>query len=74
MSKNEVYIVIANRVFSTHSYVVGIYDKKHAAQVAVDKEDDYRGGKYECAIDEWIINEDIAGKNVHDYPKRIPKK
>ena len=74
MSEKKVYTVIASRVFSAHSYVVGVYNKKHAAQIAANKEEDYRGGKYECFIDEWILNDGIEGKHVPDYPKRIPNK
>ena len=70
----NVYAVIASKVLSKHDYVVGVYNKKHAAQVAANYEEQYRGGKYVCVIDEWIVNKGISGKHVPDYPKRIPRK
>lgn len=73
--RNKVYAVHANRVLSKHCYLVGIYDKKHAAQKAALKEQDYRGGKYVCTVDEWVINDGIEGSSLRpDYPKRISVK
>lgn len=38
-----------------HSYSVGVYPKKHAALQAAEAETEYRGGKYECEVIEWVI-------------------
>lgn len=43
-----------------HSYIVGVYAKKHAAIKAADHETEYRGGKYECEIIEW----ELGGKEI----------
>lgn len=33
-----------------HSYVIGVFDDKQMAKTAGDKEELWRGGKYECKI------------------------
>ena len=53
-----------------HSYSVGVYRKKHAALKAADKEADYRGGKYECEVLEWTLDNGMEG-NHGNAPKVI---
>ncbi len=54
--KNTIYTVHAYRWGDRemHSYPVGVYSKKHAALKAAEAEEDYRGGKYECEVLEWV--------------------
>jgi hypothetical protein len=33
-----------------HSYVVGIWEDSNKAQLAAKKEEQFRGGKYECVV------------------------
>ena len=56
--KNKFYIVIAYRwgARENHSYFVGLFDKKHAALKCAEKENDHRGGKYECEVIETEIS------------------
>lgn len=63
--KQTVYTVRACRWgdTETHSYIVGVYPKKHAAQKAAEVEEEYRGGKYECEILEWVLGEGMEGRN-----------
>jgi len=67
--KQKVYTVRACRWgdIESHSYIVGVYPKKHAAQQAAQTEEEWRGGKYECEILEWILGEGIAGRNGTGY-------
>tara|TARA_B110000091_G_scaffold194698_1_gene220780 strand:+ start:471 stop:656 length:186 start_codon:yes stop_codon:yes gene_type:complete len=39
-----------------HSYVVGVYSNKESAEAAVESETDWRGGKYECVVNEYELN------------------
>lgn len=68
--KNKLYTVRACRWgdSETHSYIVGVYTKKHKAQEAAKTEAEYRGGKYECEILEWNPNEGCEGK---EYTPKI---
>ena len=56
MKSNKYYTVHAYRWGDRelHSYLVGVYTKKHAAIKAADDLCTYRGGKYECEVIEWI--------------------
>lgn len=47
-----------------HSYLVGVYSKKHAALNAAEAETEWRGGKYECEVLEWLPD----GKNEDGSP------
>jgi hypothetical protein len=49
-----------------HSYLVGVYSTKEKAEKAARQEEVYRGGKYECEILEW----DIDNK---EYSREIKK-
>ena len=52
-----------------HSYIVGVYPEKQAALDAAETEKNWRGGKYECEVLEWILGEGIEGR--HTLPKTI---
>lgn len=70
--KQTVYTVHAYRWGDPemHSYIVGVYTKKQAALNAATTEEEYRGGKYECEVLEWVMNEGRAG-NWDVAPKVI---
>jgi hypothetical protein len=42
-----------------HSYVVGIFTDGHTAQAVAKKEEEFRGGKYECVVYIADLNEPI---------------
>lgn len=71
--KNRIYTVRACRWgdTETHSYIVGVYPKKHAAQKAAEIEEDYRGGKYECEVLEWELGRGIEGRSLDSAYKVI---
>ena len=71
--KQTVYTVRACRWGDreTHSYIVGVYQKKHAAVKAADIEGEFRGGKYECEILEWILEEGIEGENKEQHRHKV---
>mgnify|MGYP003439954327 CR=1 FL=1 len=60
-----------------HSYIVGVYSKKHAALKVAQTEQDYRGGKYLCEVLEWSMNigievgKDTKIKTVLALPQNI---
>jgi hypothetical protein len=60
MSK-PVYYVQAYRLgkMNDHSYVVGIWEDSNEAQLAVKKEEQFRGGKYECVVYLAYLNEPL---------------
>lgn len=67
MCLSKVYTVHAYRWGDRekHSYSVGVYtDEKKALEIA-EAESEYRGGKYECEVLEWIpdlnIRDDVPG-------------
>lgn len=70
--KKTVYTVHAYRWGDRecHSYSVGVYSEKHAALTAAQTEWDYRGGKYECEVLEWTLDNGIAGRHS-DGPKVV---
>ena len=55
----KLYIVEALRWGSreNHSYIVGIYDTHEQAKVICQEEEQYRGGKYKCEIEEKRVND-----------------
>lgn len=63
MSKKYVYTVHAYRWGDRemHSYSVGVYSKKLAAMKAAGTEREWRGGKYECEVLEWVLDRGSAG-------------
>ena len=73
MSKQKVYTVNARRFGSNeaHSYLIGVYPKKHQAQNAARVEEEWRGGKYECEIIEWLLGEGIEGRQENEVHRKI---
>ena len=56
IKNNTVFVVMANKVYSDHSYFVGVYSKKAQAIKAANTEESFRGGKYECEIIKHELN------------------
>ncbi len=56
-----VYYVQAYRWgnIDNHSYVVGIWEDSNEAQLAAKKEEECRGGKYECIVYLAYLNEPL---------------
>lgn len=48
----NVYAVLARRYGSqeSHSYVVGVFSAEDKAIKAAEREESYRGGKYDCEV------------------------
>ena len=65
MKKQNYYVVTAYRFGerSGHSYHVGLFDRKHAAIKAAEKEEDLRGGKYKCRVIETPILKEWIDKD-----------
>jgi hypothetical protein len=42
-----------------HSYIVGIWEDSNEAQLAAKKEEQFRGGKYECVVYLADLNEPL---------------
>jgi hypothetical protein len=58
-----------------HSYSVGVYTNKQAALQAAESEAEWRGGKYECEVLEWIPdskNEDGSSGMPHKIIQPLP--
>ena len=74
-TKQTVYTVRACRWGGreTHSYVVGVYAKKNSALKAAEIEKDWRGGKYECEILEWVLGAGLEGRNMDEKRYRVVK-
>ena len=55
----KIFVVTAHRtkVVSDHSYVVGVFDDFEVAKKAANIEEFNRAGKYECQINNYILNE-----------------
>ena len=55
------YYVQAYRLgkMNDHSYVVGIWEDSNEAQLAAKKEEQFRGGKYECVVYLAYLNEPV---------------
>jgi hypothetical protein len=60
MSK-PLYYVQAYRLgkMNDHSYVVGVWEDSNQAQLAAKKEEQFRGGKYECIVYLAYLNEPV---------------
>lgn len=58
MKNTEIYIVTAYRWGDreSHSYNLGVFQKKHKAKKVADEHSMYRGGKYACVVDSCILN------------------
>ena len=75
--RHKIYTVHAYRWGDRerHSYSVGVYSKKHAALKAAEAEAEWRGGKYECEVIEWIpdgTNEDGSPGMPHKTILPLP--
>lgn len=59
----KTYIVKAYRwgQMDTHSYVVGVYSDPDVAIKVAESEEEYRGGKYDCEVTEWLMDKGIEG-------------
>ena len=57
----SLYYVQAYRLgkMNDHSYVVGIWEDSNQAQLAAKKEEQFRGGKYECVVYLAYLNEPV---------------
>jgi len=44
-----------------HSYIVGVYSTRKKAQEAANIKKYYREGKYDCEIQDWIIDQGTEG-------------
>jgi hypothetical protein len=55
------YYVQAYRLgkMNDHSYIVGIWEDSNEAQLAAKKEEQFRGGKYECVVYLADLNEPV---------------
>lgn len=72
--KNKVYTVTAYKRGSRkdHSYIVGVYSKKHAAIKAAEIEEEWRGKKeYECEVLEWELDKGCEGNTSEAFYKNI---
>ncbi len=69
--KNEIYIVTAYRWgnIASHSYNLGVFQKKRKAQQVADSHCEYRGGKYACVVDKCVLNE--FDNDADEYTKEI---
>ena len=52
LSMNDIFIITAYRWgdYKSYSYALGVFDSEEMARSAASIEEDYRGGKYKCAI------------------------
>lgn len=65
MADQKVYVVTAYRWADRerHSYLIGVYPKKHQALQAADIEEAHRGGnKYCCEVLQCVIGDGIEGR------------
>jgi hypothetical protein len=71
--KPTIYIVTSYRWgnHQDHSYPIGAFTKKAQAIKAADSHAEYRGGKYECEVDE--VTADQFDNGVDEYTKTIYK-
>jgi hypothetical protein len=56
--EGKIYIVTAYKFGerNNHSYNLGVFNKKNAAQKAADEHCDYRGRKYSCQVEQCELN------------------
>ena len=73
--ENKHYVVIAYRWGnpSNHSYLVGLFSNKSLAIKCADLHSAYRGGKYDCSVEEIVMNEfeneaDYYSKEIYKTP------
>jgi hypothetical protein len=46
--------------FDNHSYVVGVWEDSNEAQLAAEKEEQFRGGKYKCLVYLTYLNKPVG--------------
>lgn len=65
--KKTIYVVIAYRWgdSSRHSYTVGAFSDKEKAIKCADFETEYRGLKYECTVEECVVDKYKNGLGVN---------
>ena len=63
----KIYVITAYKFGKreNHSYLVGVFSKKHKAIIEAEKHTDYRGGKYSCVIEECVVNEPNQCKEIY---------
>ena len=59
------YIVTAYRFGgrSNHSYTLGIFSKRDKAKKCANSHYEYRGHKYSCEVEEYVVNNKFDNKN-----------
>jgi hypothetical protein len=69
--KPTVYTVHAYRWGDreNHSYLVGVYSKKLAAIKAGEATTEWRGGKYECEVIQWKLDDYESKKVIVPLPQ-----
>ena len=69
--KDKIYTVHAYRWGDRerHSYSVGVFRKKARALKEAEEHSVYRGGKYECEVIEWSIDDKDSQKTILPLPK-----
>lgn len=69
--KTKVYVVTMQRWGDpeTHNYVQGVFTLKEEAEKCGEAEREYRGGKYEPKITEWVLDEHDS--DSMDYFKKF---
>ena len=65
-SKNKVYTVHAYRWGDrdNHSYSVGVFSRKTKALNEAEDHRVHRGGKYECEVIEWSVDDTSSYKTI----------
>lgn len=78
--KQVIYCVTSYRWADNenHSYVLGLFTKKHAAIKAAEQEEDHRGGKYGCEVleiqlDTVLDKYKVIRAPVQAYPEMIKR-
>lgn len=81
--KNKEYIYVVMRkhlvdIMQDHSYILGVYEKKHEAMEAAQVEEEYRGGKYKALYCTAPLNTTIVNctfdyllKGKHEWTKLV---
>ena len=54
-----------------HSYVVGLYSTPALALDAADREEAWRGAKYECEVLGWVPDQGLAGDDRKQATGRV---
>jgi len=69
--KNKIFTVHAYRWGDRelHSYSVGVFRKKAKALKEAEDHKTHRGGKYECEVIMWDIDDPSTQRTVLDLPK-----